>query len=54
MRKILIAAMVCFAGSIVAFAAPSPRVVYVRCGKLIYDAEKPPITQRWWSLRTEK
>jgi len=44
MRKILIAATVCLFGSIVAFAAPSPRVVYVRCGKLIYDAEKPPIS----------
>jgi imidazolonepropionase-like amidohydrolase len=38
------AAMVCLLGSLVASAAPPPRVVYVRCGKLIYDAEKPPIT----------
>jgi imidazolonepropionase-like amidohydrolase len=45
MRKILMAATACLLGSILAFAAPSPRVVYVRCGKLIYDAEKPPITQ---------
>ncbi len=43
MRKILLAAMVCLLGSLVAFAAPPPKVVYVRCGKLIYDAQKPPI-----------
>lgn len=43
MRKILLAAMVCLLGSLVALAAPPPKVVYVRCGKLIYDAQKPPI-----------
>jgi imidazolonepropionase-like amidohydrolase len=43
MRKIWIAAVVCLFGTFVAFAAPSPKVVYVRCGKLIYDASKPPI-----------
>ncbi|MHB8607864.1 MAG: metal-dependent hydrolase family protein [Candidatus Acidiferrales bacterium] len=42
MRKIWMAAMVCLLGSLVAFAAP-PKIVYVRCGKLIYDAAKPPI-----------
>src|SRR5271170_6438774 len=43
MRKILLAAMVCLLGSLAAFAAPPPKVVYVRCGKLIFDAEKPAI-----------
>ncbi|MFI5094544.1 MAG: amidohydrolase family protein [Candidatus Acidiferrum sp.] len=43
MRKILLAAMVCLLGSLVALAAPPPKVVYVRCRKLIYDAQKPPI-----------
>jgi len=45
MQKILMAATVYLLGSILAFAAPPAKVVYVRCGKLIYDAEKPPITQ---------
>lgn len=45
MRRVLMAAMVCLLGSLVAFAAPPPKVVYVRCGKLIYDAGKPPIAQ---------
>lgn len=45
MRRIFLAAMVCLFSSLAAFSAPSPRVVYVRCGKLIYDAEKPPLTQ---------
>jgi imidazolonepropionase-like amidohydrolase len=44
MRKSLLAALVCLVGTIVAFAAPAPKVVYVRCGKLIYDAEKPAIS----------
>jgi len=43
MRKIWMAAMVCLLGSLVAFAAPPAKIVYVRCGKLIYDAAKPPI-----------
>lgn len=43
MKKILMVAMVCLLGSLAAFAA-TPKVVYVRCGKLIYDAEKPPIS----------
>ncbi|MGB9464570.1 MAG: amidohydrolase family protein [Candidatus Acidiferrum sp.] len=43
MRKIWMTAMVCLLGALVAFAAPPPKVVYVRCGKLIYDAEKPPM-----------
>ena len=42
MRKSLLAAMVCLLGALVASAAP-PKVVYVRCGKLIYDADKAPI-----------
>jgi hypothetical protein len=44
MRKTLLAAMVCLLGSLAAFASPPSRVVYVRCGKLIYDAEKPAIS----------
>ena len=44
MRKILSAAMVCLLGSLVVFAAPPPKIVYVRCGKLIFDPEKPPIS----------
>jgi imidazolonepropionase-like amidohydrolase len=44
MRKIVMAAVVCLLSALVAFAAPPPRVVYVRCGKLIYDAEKAPIS----------
>ncbi|MGB2671906.1 MAG: amidohydrolase family protein [Candidatus Acidiferrum sp.] len=44
MRKILLAAMVCLLGSLMAIAAPPPKIVYVRCGKLIYDAAKPPIS----------
>ncbi len=43
MRKIWLTAMVCLLGALAAFAAPPPKVVYVRCGKLIYDAEKPPM-----------
>ena len=43
MRRVLMVAMVCLLGSVVAFAAPEPKVVYVRCGKLIYDAGKAPI-----------
>ena len=44
MRKIWMAVMVCLLAVFAAVAAPQPKVVYVRCGKLIYDAEKPPIT----------
>lgn len=43
MRKVLLAVFVCALGAIAVFAAP-PKVVYVRCGKLIFDAEKPPIS----------
>jgi imidazolonepropionase-like amidohydrolase len=43
MRRILLAAMALLLGALVASAAPAPKVVYVRCGKLIYDADKPPI-----------
>jgi len=42
MRKSLLAAMVCLMGVAIAMAAP-PKVVYVRCGKLIFDAEKAPM-----------
>ena len=40
MRKVLLAAVACLLGALAAMAAP-PKVVYVRCGKLIFDAEKP-------------
>ena len=35
MRKILLAAMACLLGSLACIAAP-PKIVYVRCGKLIF------------------
>ena len=41
MRRVLIAVLVCWLGALSATAAP--KVVYVRCGKLIYDAEKAPM-----------
>ena len=41
MRRVLIAVLVCCLGVLSATAAP--KVIYVRCGKLIYDAEKPPM-----------
>jgi imidazolonepropionase-like amidohydrolase len=43
MKRSLIVAFVCVSGTLAAFAAAAPKVVYVRCGKLIYDAEKPPL-----------
>src|SRR5271155_4537295 len=43
MRRILLGVLVCLLGSLTTFAAPPSKVVYVRCGKLIYDAEKPPM-----------
>lgn len=43
MRRFLPAAFVCLLGTFVASGAP-PKVVYVRCGKLIYDAEKAPMS----------
>jgi imidazolonepropionase-like amidohydrolase len=42
MKRSLIVVFVCVSGALAVFAA-APKVVYVRCGKLIYDAEKPPI-----------
>lgn len=42
MRRVVLAVLVCFLAAISASAAP--KVVYVRCGKLIYDAEKPPMS----------
>jgi imidazolonepropionase-like amidohydrolase len=42
-RKVLVAVMACLLASVAAFGAP-PKVVYVRCGKLIFDAEKPPLS----------
>jgi imidazolonepropionase-like amidohydrolase len=44
MRKTWMAAMVCLLCPLVAIAVPPPKVVYIRCGKLIYDAERPPIS----------
>lgn len=43
MRKVRVAALVCLFAPFLALAAP-PKVVYVKCGKLIYDAEKPPLS----------
>lgn len=40
--RLIICATFALLGGIAAWSAPS--VVYVRCGKLIYDAEKPPMT----------
>lgn len=42
MRKIGVAVLVCLVAPMLALAAP-PKVVYVKCGKLIFDAEKPPL-----------
>ncbi len=43
MRRLLVA-LVCVLSGVAAFAAGAPKVVYVRCGKLIYDAEKAPLS----------
>jgi imidazolonepropionase-like amidohydrolase len=43
MKRTLIVVFICVFGALAAFAAAKPKVVYVRCGKLIYDAEKPPL-----------
>jgi imidazolonepropionase-like amidohydrolase len=43
MKRSLIVAFLCVFGALAALAAAVPKVVYVRCGKLIYDAEKPPL-----------
>jgi imidazolonepropionase-like amidohydrolase len=43
-RRILIGIGACLALAMTALSAPAPKVVYVRCGKLIFDAEKPPIS----------
>ena len=43
MRRMGMAAIAWLLGAFVVWAAPPPKVVYVRCGKLIYDAEKAPI-----------
>jgi imidazolonepropionase-like amidohydrolase len=44
MKRSLIVAFGCVFVALAAFAATAPKVVYVRCGKLIYDAEKPPLS----------
>jgi imidazolonepropionase-like amidohydrolase len=44
MKRSLIVAFVCVFGALAALAAAAPKVVYVRCGKLIYDAQKPPLS----------
>ncbi|HUJ33220.1 MAG TPA: amidohydrolase family protein [Candidatus Acidoferrum sp.] len=43
MKRTLIVAIVSLFSALAAFAATTPKVVYVKCGKLIYDAEKPPL-----------
>src|ERR1700733_5627174 len=40
--RIVFAICVCFLAAVAAIAAP--KVVFVRCGKLIFDAEKSPMT----------
>jgi len=43
MKRSLIVPFMWVFGALAAFAATPPKIVYVRCGKLIYDAEKPPL-----------
>ena len=43
MRKIRLLVCVCLFAPMLALAAP-PKVVFVKCGKLIFDAEKAPIS----------
>src|SRR5690348_1185449 len=43
MRKIGLLVCVCLFAPMLALAAP-PKVVFVKCGKLIFDAEKAPIS----------
>ncbi len=44
MKRGLVALLVFVAAGLAPLAAAAPRVVYVRCGKLIYDAEKPALS----------
>lgn len=44
MRRVFVTLVACLVGWLTAFGAPPAKVVYVKCGKLIYDAEKPPIS----------
>ena len=41
--KSLIVGIAALLGAIAVLAAAAPKVVYVRCGRLIYDAEKAPL-----------
>jgi cytosine/adenosine deaminase-related metal-dependent hydrolase len=43
MKRSLIVAFVYVFGALAALAAAPSKVMYFRCGKLIYDAEKPPL-----------
>ena len=43
MMRRLIVGIMGLLGAMAVLAAPAPKVVYVKCGKLIYDAEKPPM-----------
>jgi imidazolonepropionase-like amidohydrolase len=43
MKRSLIVPFVCVFSAVAAFAPAGPKIVYVRCGKLIYDADKPPL-----------
>jgi imidazolonepropionase-like amidohydrolase len=43
-RKVWMGTCACLILAMAAFSAPEPKVVYVRCGKLIFDAEKPAIS----------
>jgi imidazolonepropionase-like amidohydrolase len=44
MKFIRIAFAICVCSFAAAAVLAAPRVVFVRCGKLIFDAEKPPMT----------
>lgn len=44
MRRLRTAFWICIVAISALGAATAPKVVYVRCGNLIYDAEKPPMT----------
>jgi imidazolonepropionase-like amidohydrolase len=43
-KRILCSSVLLALGYMAAFAQSGPRTLYVRCGRLIYDAEKPAIT----------
>ena len=44
MKAIRACVLFCFAAMVCSAAIAAPKVVFVKCGKLIYDTEKPPMT----------